>query len=873
MGVTLDKLDLSDTTCLREFHLSIIVAKPLTKGGTDINASGNLIFDGFTFPVIYNELFTFLARSLVDFEKLIINKQNSMSTSTDRRHQKLVGNDEMVQICGYDTKRDAEIQNVDDDEKSVMLKIITQIPVDPENRDDNDARETAEDLEAEDEYPDNEYRQRKAMLEQVLSEYDQQHQQEKKLYKNKIATLQRNKEQQKNQYVSDVTRLKDTMDNKLNLIEASIEETIEVEREERNASFREIEEHLVMRDNEVEGLLKIIAMQGDELEQAKSERVELKKEIQNVLLAFHVQFERYDEKGFKSNAELNMLREDHVTIKKSLSEEVSTLKQCMCMIQENIDKVQKETCEIVADTKNKITTAQKETQAQFHNLLDEQQTIVSGYLERNNDKFEKISTDMKSIRMELENHQILCEKLDMQQTNTNDRIKSSETAIIECRNVITELNDYVYNEAAQTMNTLISEKEDIVEQIQSLTETTALLQSSISEMNKKVNADKLDMEFIEVKLKDALTTLEQNVLEQERFLTTEINSTNESVKTVVEVMGSKLSDLRTEIHRNVTVQGKVNDDFLQKHQEFIEALEMKHKSIELSNQEVADMIETMKGFAQMHETLKTQFINAQAKHAVETEENEATKKGWHTKFDGLMKTMQQRTEVQSLASKDFKASQNDFELSMKSCCTQLSSLERRMTHAEGTLCNTVTSGLIDVMMQPYLNQNEQIDGMIKKQFDELKLMRDQMKTTQIDRAVITEKVDNMNQTWESLFQHLAGQMQKDTVDMNKIKKEVDANLNDVKRLTSAWEKSLSSVIKSQGTSQQTMAMIKTLQSDVESCNVRMTDLFHELERQQKSYRTVMQQPAEEKTSIHGEEMTEAKSKNELQASVERLLNV
>lgn len=796
-----------------------------------------------------------------------------MSSSSNRLRQPLVGSDETEPVYGYDEKRDGGIHNTDDDEKSVMLQIITQIPVNAENRDESETRESEDDIEGDEEYPDTGYRQRKAMLEQVLSEYDQQHQQEKKLYQNRITSLQRDKEQQKKKYINDIAILKDVMEEKLNSIETSMEESIELEREDRNASFREIEEHLVMRDNEVEGLLKIIAMQGDELEQAKSEREELKKEIQNILLTIHVQFERYDEKGFKTNAELTMLREEHATTKKVLTEEVTKLKQCMCMIQENVDRVQKETCEIVSDTKNTITVAQRETQAQFHKLLDEQQTIVSGYLQRNNDKFEKINTDIKSIRMELDNHQELCGKLDAQQSSANERIKSSETAIIECRTVITELNDYVYNEAAETVDTLISEKEDIMVQMQAFTETMAQVQSSISEVKNKVSADRLDMEFIDVKLKDALSTLEERVNEQDIFLTNEINSTNESVKTVVEVMGSKLSDLRTEIQKNEATQDSINNNFRQKNQEITDALEMKHKSIELSNQEVADMIEKMKGFAQMQETLKTEFMNARAKNEVQVEENEANMKLWLTKFNELTKMIQQRTEVQSLASKDFKATQNDFELKVKSFFTQLNTLERRMTHAEGTLCNTVTSGLIDVMMQPYVNQNEHIGEMIKKQSDELKLMRDQVKLTQLDRAVISEKVESMNKTWESLFQHLAGQMQKDTVDMNKMKKETDNTIKEMKRLTTVWEKNLSVVGKSQDMSQQAMTMIKTLQSSLDSCSDRVTELHHKMERQQQSYNAGTGQPHNEQTSVSGTEVKVETSNERLQASVEKLLNL
>ena len=782
-----------------------------------------------------------------------------MSTNTDRRRQQLVSTDETEPVCGYDVKHDGGCQNIDDDDKSVMLQMVTEIPVDIETRDDCDVKDTEEHIEGEDEYPDTGYSRRKAILEQVLSEYDQQHQKEKKLYQNKIIGLQRNSEKQKNQYISDINTIKDIMDDKLTSIETSMEETMELEREERNAAFQEIEEHMVMRDHEVEGLLKIIAMQGDELEQAKVEREELKKEIQNILLTLHVQFERYDEKGFKSNAELTILRDDHAETKKSLTEEVSKLKQCLCMIQENVDQVQKETCEIVTDTKNKITEAQRDTQAQFHKLLDEQQSIVSGYLQRNNDKFEKINADIKGIRSELDTQGTLCAKFNEQQCSASERIKSSETAIIECRTVITELNDYVYNDTAEAMGTLMSEKDNIGLQMKSLTETMVQVQGSMSDMNNKINADKLDMEFMDVKLKDALSTLDQKVQEQEIFLTNEINSTNESVKTVVEVMGSKLTDLRIEIQKQEREQGDTNKEFQQKTQELTEALEVKHQKIELSNREVADMIEKMKGFTQLHRELKSQFNNAQAKHAVEIESSDTKMSGLDSKFDGLMKMIQQRAEVQSLASKDFKATQNDFELKMKSCCTQLNELERRLTHAEGALADTVTTGLVDVMMQPCMNQNEHIADMIKKLSEELKMMRDQAKMTQIDRVAISEKVDNMNKTWEALFQHLAGQMQKDTVDLNKMKKETDSTVKDVIKLTAAWEKHLSVVVKGQDMSQQASTTIKSLQVEIESCNDRIKDLFHKMERMQQLY-------------SDGKELKEETSKVSLQASVEKLFN-
>ena len=71
--------------------------------------------------------------------------------STTRTYQQLVGNEEMEPVRGYDAEHVNGIQNVDDDDKSVVLKIITQIPVDHEHRDDTDARDIAEDVEVEDE--------------------------------------------------------------------------------------------------------------------------------------------------------------------------------------------------------------------------------------------------------------------------------------------------------------------------------------------------------------------------------------------------------------------------------------------------------------------------------------------------------------------------------------------------------------------------------------------------------------------------------------------------------------------------------------------------------------------------------------------------
>jgi chromosome segregation ATPase len=99
----------------------------------------------------------------------------------------------------------------------------------------------------------------------------------------------------------------------------------------------------------------------------------------------------------------------------------------------------------------------------------------------------------------------------------------------------------------------------------------------------------------------------------------------------------------------------------------------------------------------------------------------------------------------------------------------------------------------------------------------------------------------MNKTWESLFQHLVGQVTKDTMDMNAMKKENENVLKDMQRLSASWEKQLEHLSKEQNASKQALMTISSLRANMESCNHGIACLVDEIESQRVSHCTLQEQ--------------------------------
>jgi predicted nucleic acid-binding Zn-ribbon protein len=687
--------------------------------------------------------------------------------------------------------------------------------------------------------------QKKALLEQFLNEYDIQHQEEKKMLQKNIYELQDETDWYKNHFSNKLLSVKDMVDCRFDDVRTLMEDLIENEQEERIAAFQEIEEQLILRDEEVDGLLKVIAKQSDELKQAKLEREELKKEMKSILVTLHVQFERFEEKIFKSEAEVTLLREDHKVDNEVVFGDIEKIKECMAMFQKHINEVKLEGDAHFQKTNNQIALAQRENQDHLQKMIDEQQNIVSEYISLQKNELENINSNVKIVLLKQEKYSKFQDEIDRRFDETKEKSRNIESSLSKQRSLLDDVKNTVFNGTAAAMENIHSKEVEILNKLDVLTDQVLNVEQNFSELSKNYNSLKMDKESDSMKWKRGFEMIEVRLQKQESIVTTDINSVKQNLKAVVELLSSKLTDLRIEVNSTLISQKSVNNELKCQHSSHEEKLYNLDEAVQATKREIAGMIDQIKEHHNRYENVTSQIVQVQENHEATRYEHQLNTDALSKKYDGLKQTIQQNSEAQSLANKDFKMKQSGFEEKIKSCSSNVNSLEQRLIHAESCLNTSVSPDLVDVMLQPYIKQNDAIGGHMKKQAEDLKKLKDQIKGSQLDRTALTEKIESMNKTWESLFQHLVGQVTKDTVDMDALKKENENVLNDMKGLATSLENRLVAVIAEQVDFKESASMVLFLRTNMEKCNHRVSCLADEME----SHRVINSSLLEQKSSL------------------------
>jgi hypothetical protein len=684
-------------------------------------------------------------------------------------------------------------------------------------------------------------RQSKALLEQFLNEYDVQNQEEKTFLLGKVSELQDETDWYKDHFSDEIASVKDKLSCQFDDIKALMKDFIENEQEERNAAFQEIEEQLILRDNEVDGLLEVIAKQSDELKQAKLEREELKKEMKSILVTLHVQFERFDDKIFKSEAEVTLLREDLKADNEAVFGDVEKIKECMVMFQEHIYDVKHEADAHAQKTNDTIVLAQRENHDLLQKMIHEQQSIASENLEQQKNEVEKICSDVKDIISEQKKLSIFQGEVNRRFFESEEKSRLIESTVSKHQTQIDDVNKFVFDEAAIAMEDLQSKKAEILKKLNFLKDHVKNVEKDVSELSDNLKSLRMEKESDDLTLKDTFEMIENRMQKQESITTTDIDSVKQNLKSFVELLSSKLVDLRIEVNSNLISQKSVNNELVSQHALHEMTLQTIDKTIEATKQEIVEFRGQIKEHENRHENLASQIVKVQEIQEATRYEHKHNTDAFIARYDGLKQVVQQSSEAQSLANKEFKTKQADFEEKIKSSTSNVNSLERRLTHTENCLSTAVNPDLVDVMLQPYIKQNDAIRGNIKKQAEDFKALKEQIKASQVDRTALTEKIDCMNKTWESLFQHLVGQVKKETVDMDALKKENENVLKDIKQLATSWENRLVKMVDEKKDLKESASMLSFLKRNMEACNHRVSCLADEIESHREFHATLIGQ--------------------------------
>lgn len=682
---------------------------------------------------------------------------------------------------------------------------------------------------------DSAYRQRRALLEQGVKEYDDQFQVESEIYQRKLTAMMKETEWHDVQFKSELATLKETWQRKFEDLQIFTEASLEREREERAAVFQEIDEQLMVRDNDVDGLLDLISKQGDELKQAKLEREELKQEMKNILMTLHVQFEHIVGVSSKQADELTTLREEHSYVKEKLDRHATELGTYVDSVQYEVSEVQKEAKNAFQKTTAELEAIREAIGEKDQAKWNAQHEALEYQVQRQGNALEAVVAEVKTVRHEQDDSRRLQDKIDWRLSKTEDKLKFVQVDLSECDGAIKELSSTVRKEAVESMQGWLSEKDKIAGQLQFQSDQIKKTNIELITVNIRCDALKRDAEAVEANWKKALDTLEDQVREQGADLSSTMNDlagVKHDVQTVEVQLSTGLKNLATKLQLNAELQATVNANLLNEQDEHKENLKTTELNVEMSNDQLKDLLRKVTHQAENLETLKLNLMKTLEKNELGLNEYQKKFEAWNSKLEGIVKMMQHRAEAHVLATKDFKAKQDEMDQKVKSCEYKFDALECRVGQAEGSITNAGSPELIEMMIQPWQKQQESLGDVLKKQAEDLKTLKEDLRVTNKSRVTVIEKVDTMNKTWESLFQHLVCQVKKDTMDVLSTRSESEKVLKDMTILVSSWENQLKQLSTEQKSSKKELTTalqsnrlgMDSLQTKMESYDTRLSDL-------------------------------------------------
>jgi hypothetical protein len=107
--------------------------------------------------------------------------------------------------------------------------------------------------------------------------------------------------------------------------------------------------------------------------------------------------------------------------------------------------------------------------------------------------------------------------------------------------------------------------------------------------------------------------------------------------------------------------------------------------------------------------------------------------------------------------------------------------------------DAATKILVEDILQPWLTQLRSLEDSIQRQGQICAQATADTQAIRQANEKVALSVESANKTWESLFQHLASQVQKDASAMLETKQQSEAMLRDIKSLAAEWTKTLDKV--------------------------------------------------------------------------------
>jgi chromosome segregation ATPase len=671
---------------------------------------------------------------------------------------------------------------------------------------------------------DNAYNDRKIWLNESALQHESQYQREKQVFQQKLEALMEEAKWQHQQWDSDVTELDASWQIKWKDLQESLattQQAIAQEQTSRAKALAGMDQQFEMRDNEFEGLLDIVSQHGDDLKLAQQERDDLKKELKNVLVTVNVQFEHLMCLTSKQADEISVLREErcHALDKVAVVHaELDLTRSELAQLQQDYSKVSDE-----IQTQCKVAWIGQE------DLLDEVQSLSNS--------LESAASEVSALRS--------AQEADRQaREEDHDRLVDSESKL---RRIEAQLKQSS------------SQMKHLQEDLKLAQANKDELQTSLAQLVWQCEQSVEQQAVVNTKHKEKYEKHKENL----RIVCTAVESSTEQIANLEQ----QAMQLRQDQESDQTQL-----------QSWGATMEESKEQMSTLQQQVE---EQCRGQESMQAHLSDALQRAQSDIGAATHRLDAL----HAKLDTQLKFVQRREEAQSLRSKDFSTKHADMERQLAEWNQRITKWEQvagdrqerelptALSAEQQASQEAATKILVEGILQPWLSQLRSVEDSFQRQGQQLAQTTADTHAIRQANEKVTLSVESANKTWESLFQHLAGQVQQDASAMMATKQQSEAMLRDIQSLASAWTMTLDK-FEAPRVDLTTLVQghklgMDALQAKIDETNTHMASLTDQLAKQQAHQSSFQHWQAQLQAQINQlEESSEERSYSQAKGNVD-----
>jgi len=289
------------------------------------------------------------------------------------------------------------------------------------------------------------------------------------------------------------------------------------------------------------------------------------------------------------------------------------------------------------------------------------------------------------------------------------------------------------------------------------------------------------------------------------------------VKTTEELWNSKLDALSSEILAGTENQTKTNE-------ELRECLSATNTKIDSSNTRIDELEEKSTLSAEKQASMERDMQEACENFKTRKADVDQQLKASDEQIEIVASDLESRFQEQNLINDDFEDKFATFKENMVAFSSHVDELGESIQ-----AISEATPQTVEKMLQPVVEQQDHHTTKLQQHAEEIVSIHGNAQSSDKHRDALDAKVDTLNKTWETLFQHMVSQVKEDTQSLRSIKSESEVLLKEVKMSVSAVEEKFEDFVSEQSSVQSdlkselqlNMLRKNSLQAKIESWSVEM----------------------------------------------------